>query len=79
MPPAASPRFRGASGRRLPLGAWDLEAGGRRPRAGPGAGAARQPVVPGGPARLLCVAVKRLSIKPVWTVEREHKGCLLSG
>lgn len=35
--------------------------------------------VPRPPARLLCVAMKRLSINPVWTVELEHKGCLLSG
>lgn len=34
---------------------------------------------PSPPPRLLCVAVKRLSINLVWTVEREHKGCLLSG
>lgn len=39
--------------------------------------AARPPQPP--PPPLLCVAAKRLSINPVWTVEREHKGCLLSG
>lgn len=39
----------------------------------------RPHVCPQPPPRLLCVAVKRLSINPVWTVEREHKGCLLSG
>lgn len=39
----------------------------------------RPHVRPQPPPRLLCVAVKRLSINPVWTVKREHKGCLLSG
>lgn len=57
----------------LSRGPWGAGAPG--PRRGRAPRAAPSPP----PPRLLCVAVKRLSIKPVWTVEREHKGCLLSG
>lgn len=56
----------------LSRGPWGVGAPGSR------SGRAPSPA-PSPPPRLLCVAVKRLSINPVWTVEREHKGCLLSG
>lgn len=56
----------------LSRGPWGVRA--------PGSRGGRAPTAAPSPrSRLLCVAVKRLSINPVWTVERERKGCLLSG